>query len=390
MVLCEEFVGFEYNHKSTWTIAAKGSMGNTEVDILVIGAGVAGLSAAHLLANNGHSVYIVEAAHRIGGRAYSERLPNSSWFDLGCSYLHEGEINPFTEIAGQLGCVLGDGRRFEKSRTKMTVNGRDASVDELASLNSLSDKCFLEMEDAKYNGTLTEVDDIASYIDWDHRFSHLHAHLLGGLNASDAHQQSVLDYLKTGYGLDYPVVGGLGKLIEKWAFRFLDKVRLHLNCKVSKIDWSGQRVLVTTSSGQIFAKKVLITVSTGVINSGNISFFPDLPSSISDAFFNLPCGVLNKIGLSFLNNTFTEDDSGWHVMFSETNDSKPSVGSFDINLDDGQQAVAFIGGSEAVYLEKKVKRLSQLMRSSALNKHLARILRKKLMVIFALLGQETV
>ena len=146
-------------------------MGNTEVDILVIGAGVAGLSAAHVLANNCHSVYVVEAAHRIGGRAYSERLPNSAWFDLGCSYLHEGEINPFTEIAGELGCVLGDGRRFEKSRTKMTVNGRDASVDELASLNSLSDKCFLEMEDAKYNGTLTEVDDIASYIDWDHRFS---------------------------------------------------------------------------------------------------------------------------------------------------------------------------------------------------------------------------
>ena len=355
MVLCEEFVGFKYNHKSTWTIAAKGSMGNTEVDILVIGAGVAGLSAAHVLANNGHSVYVVEAAHRIGGRAYSERLPNSSWFDLGCSYLHEGEINPFTEIAGQLGCVLGDGRRFEKSRTKMTVNGRDASVDELASLNSLSDKCFLEMEDAKYNGTLTEVDDIASYIDWDHRFSHLHAHLLGGLNASDAHQQSVLDYLKTGYGLDYPVVGGLGKLIEKWASGFLGKVGLYLNCQVSNIDWSGKQVSVTTSGGRIRAKKVLITVSTGVINSGNISFFPDLPSSISNAFFNLPCGVLNKIGLSFLNNTFTEDDSGWHVMFSEANDSKPIVGSFDINLDDGQQAVAFIGGSEAVYLEKKGK-----------------------------------
>ena len=50
MVSCEEFVGFKYNHKSTWTIAAKGSMGNTEVDILVIGAGVAGLSAAHVLA----------------------------------------------------------------------------------------------------------------------------------------------------------------------------------------------------------------------------------------------------------------------------------------------------------------------------------------------------
>ena len=328
-------------------------MGNTEVDILVIGAGVAGLSAAQTLEKTDYSVCLIEASHRIGGRAYSQRLPNSVWFDLGCSYLHEGEINPFVEIADDLGCMLGDGGRFEKSRTKMTVNGSDASVDELVSLNKLSNMCFVEMKNAKHNGTLAEVDDIASYIDWDHRFSHVYAHLLGGLNASDAHQQSVFDFLKSGYGLDYPVVGGLGKLVEKWAFRFLDKVRLYLNCKISKIDWSGQRVSVTTSSGQIRAKKVLITVSTGVINSGNIVFFPDLPSPISNAFSNLPCGVLNKIGLSFLDNTFSENDSGWHVMLSEENVLEPSVGSFDVNLDDGQQAVAFIGGSEAEYLEKK-------------------------------------
>tara|TARA_B100000989_G_scaffold269419_1_gene224809 strand:+ start:99 stop:1379 length:1281 start_codon:yes stop_codon:yes gene_type:complete len=328
-------------------------MGNTEVDILVIGAGVAGLSAAQALEKTDYSVCLVEASHRIGGRAYSERLPNSAWFDLGCSYLHEGEINPFVEIADELGCMLGDGRRFETSRTKVTVNSSDASVDELVSLNSFSNMCFLKMKNAKYNGTLAEVDDIANYIDWNHRFSHLYAHLLGGLNASDAHQQSVLDFLKTGYGLDYPVVGSLGKLVEKWAFRFLGKVRLYLNCKVSKIDWSGQRVSVTTSRGQIRAKKVLITVSTGVVNSGNIVFFPDLPSPISNAFSNLPCGVLNKIGLSFLDNTFSENDAGWHVMLCEEIDSQRSVGSFDVNLDDGQQAVAFIGGSEAEYLEKK-------------------------------------
>ena len=310
------------------------------------------LSAAQLLEKTGYSVYLLEASHRIGGRAYSERLPNSSWFDLGCSYLHEGEINPFVEIADELGCVLGDGRRFEKSRTKMIVNGSDASVDELASLNSLSELCFLEMENAKYNGALAEVDDIASYIDWDHRFSHLYAHLLSGLNASDVHQQSVSDYLKTGFGLDYPVVGGLGKLIEKWALGFL--LNVFLNCKVSKIEWTGQRVSAMTSRGQILAKKVLITVSTGVINSGNIVFVPDLPSSMSEAFANSAMRCPKQIGPEFFGqNFFLENDSGWYVTFSDNNKSEPLTGSFDVNLDDGQQAVAFIGGSEAEYLEKK-------------------------------------
>ena len=112
-------------------------MDNTEIDILVIGAGVAGLSATQALSDNGQNVYLIDAAHRIGGRAYSERLPNSSWFDLGCSYLHEGEINPFTGIAVGLGFALGDGGRFEKSRLKLTVNGVDASAEELCSLNNL-------------------------------------------------------------------------------------------------------------------------------------------------------------------------------------------------------------------------------------------------------------
>ena len=104
-------------------ILVKESMGNAEVDVLVIGAGVAGLSAAQALNNTGYSVYLVEAAHRIGGRAYSERLPNSAWFDLGCSYLHEGDINPFVEIAGQLGCMLGDGRRFENAGRRIFGGG---------------------------------------------------------------------------------------------------------------------------------------------------------------------------------------------------------------------------------------------------------------------------
>ena len=72
------------------------------------------------------------------------------------------------------------------------------------------------------------------------------------------------------------------------------------------------------------------------------------------------------------------------------NDSKPIVGSFDINLDDGQQAVAFIGGSEAVYLEKKGKTALAAYALECVEQAFGSDIKKKLMVIFALLGQGTV
>ena len=54
-----------------------------------------------------------------------------------------------------------------------------------------------------------------------------------------------------------------------------------------------------------------------------------------------------------MDETFSKNDSGWHVTFSDNHKSELLTGSFDLNLDDGQQAIAFIGGSEAEYLEKK-------------------------------------
>jgi len=67
----------------------------SETDVVIVGAGSAGLSAAKELARRGLSHVVVEGSHRIGGRAYSEEIAPGVWFDLGCSYLHDGASNPF-------------------------------------------------------------------------------------------------------------------------------------------------------------------------------------------------------------------------------------------------------------------------------------------------------
>ena len=63
---------------------------STQTDVLIVGAGAAGLAAAKELNKHGISFVVVEASHRIGGRAYSEEIAPDVWFDLGCAYLVVG------------------------------------------------------------------------------------------------------------------------------------------------------------------------------------------------------------------------------------------------------------------------------------------------------------
>ena len=89
-----------------------------QADVIIVGAGSAGLSAAKELTKQGISFVVVEASHRIGGRAYSEEIAPDVWFDLGCAYLvagsdiknHIDESNPFIDFAKNQGAVI-DGRR---------------------------------------------------------------------------------------------------------------------------------------------------------------------------------------------------------------------------------------------------------------------------------------
>ena len=79
----------------------------THSDVVVIGAGASGLAAAKELTRLGLSSCVIEASHRIGGRAYSEEIMPGVWFDLGCAWLGTGIENPLIDIGDDLGLELG-------------------------------------------------------------------------------------------------------------------------------------------------------------------------------------------------------------------------------------------------------------------------------------------
>ena len=90
-------------------------MSSVDYDVVVVGAGAAGVAAARRLHEAGLNVLLVEARDRIGGRAHTLRrggprqaahLP----LDLGCGWLHSGDVNPLVPVAARLGLSVDRGR----------------------------------------------------------------------------------------------------------------------------------------------------------------------------------------------------------------------------------------------------------------------------------------
>src|SRR5882757_10873317 len=74
----------------------------SEVDVAIVGAGAAGLGAAHALKKSNLSCIVLEARDRVGGRAHTIQAAPNITFDLGCGWLHSADENSFVPIAEQL------------------------------------------------------------------------------------------------------------------------------------------------------------------------------------------------------------------------------------------------------------------------------------------------
>ena len=71
----------------------------SDPDVVIIGAGAAGLGAARTLMVQGVSVAVIEARDRIGGRAYTDHEIFGVPYDMGCHWLHVAQLNPFVDFA---------------------------------------------------------------------------------------------------------------------------------------------------------------------------------------------------------------------------------------------------------------------------------------------------
>lgn len=267
-------------------------------DVLVIGAGGAGLAAAKELTKSGISVLVLEARNRIGGRAFTDTSLGVAW-DRGCSWLYSSKVNPLTSDARQNGFELApdlapwiyDGAKplgiapkvpglsAVQSRMSHELDdagrrGLDISASAALSQETLTDPWYPMVEDAITSWEGTEP---ANY------------------SALDSYQyvDSLASFVPRGYGT----------LLAHYA----KDVQVRLGSPVSRIRWNARGVTVDTRAGAVTARVAIIALPSPIIASGAVKFTPALPAAVLQAHHDLPLGLMNKVALKFKRNVFPSE-----------------------------------------------------------------------------------
>ncbi|KQY75574.1 hypothetical protein ASD25_12035 [Brevundimonas sp. Root1423] len=259
-------------------------------DVVVVGAGSAGIAAALTARADGLSVVVLEAAARIGGRAFTDTATFGTPFDVGCAWLHKADDNPYTGYARDNGFTL-QAHEYDLERVWL---GPEPSPAHLVN----------EAEHAMSEAITAAPEDVAaaSIVDLSSPVSEAAGDYLGALDmAVDLDELSTFDYANADeLAPNFLCAQGYGSIV---AHRGRD-LPVRLNTPVRGIRWDGPGALVETDAGSLRTRAVIVTASTGVLASGAIRFTPDLPIPTQDAIADIPMGMLAKIPLQIRNQRF--------------------------------------------------------------------------------------
>jgi monoamine oxidase len=307
----------------------------SSVDVAIIGAGAAGLGAAHALANSGLGVILLEARDRVGGRAHTILAAPDITFDLGCGWLHSANKNSFVKIARQLNVEIDKTRPPWREQSFDTGFPLSERQDFIAALDAFYDRA----EQAAQRGG----DDTAShYLEPGNRWNPMIHAISTFVNGCELEQVSIQDmkaYEDT--EINWRVRRGYGALMTAYGA----PCPLALNTEVTRIDHSGPRVRIETSRGTLTADKVIVTVPTSLIADEAIRFYPALPAKV-DAARGLPLGVDDKVMLALDDPEALPKDGNLRGATMRT-----AMGSFHLRPF-GQPCIeGFFGGTFARELE---------------------------------------
>lgn len=263
----------------------------SSVDVAIIGAGAAGLGAAHALKNSGVSTLVMEARDRVGGRAHTIMASPDVVFDVGCGWLHSADQNSFVKIAEQLRFEINKALPPWRERAHGTAFPQAERDDFIRALDAFYERAERAAEQAIKAGRDSAADRC---LEPGNRWNPMIDAISTYINGCELEQVSILDmdaYEDT--DINWRIRRGYGALVTAYGA----SCPLALNCEVTLIDHSGKRIRIETSQGTLTSDKVIVTVPTNLIAGEAIRFDPPLSAKV-DAARGLPLGLADKVMLA--------------------------------------------------------------------------------------------
>lgn len=265
-----------------------------EADVIVVGAGAAGIAAARRIAAANRKVVIVEAAAKIGGRCVTDTSIFGMPFDRGAHALHDPEANPLAKLARPAGFDVYLSPHGQKMRIGRRFARAGEMEDYLATIvrvtNAISDAARGKTDVACADALPRNLGEWASTAEF----------MLGPwTSGKDLKEVSAMDFARAARRTQIAFCRqGLGALLTRLA----DGLPVALATPASRIIWTNRTAQVETPAGRIDGKAVIVTASTKVIASGALRFSPDLPRRHLDAMNKLGLGSRDRIALDLAGN----------------------------------------------------------------------------------------
>lgn len=283
-----------------------------DVDVVVVGAGAAGIAAARRLGAAGRRCVIVEASDRVGGRGFTESRTFGVPYDRGAHWLHMPDLNPVAKLARGTGFDVYPAPPGQKVR----IGPRFAREAEMEIYLAAIVRAKRAIEEAAQE----EKDTPASRAlprdlgDWRATVEFALGPFDCGKNLDEI---SAKDFSRSAErDIDAFCRQGFGALLAKLA----EGLTIRLSTPAVRIaTWRGVSYVETTK-GTLQARAVIVTASTNVLAAGKIKFEPALPKGHLDAMAKLTLGSYDRVALELPGNPLglAADD----LVFEKSNDAR--------------------------------------------------------------------
>jgi monoamine oxidase len=255
-------------------------------DIVVIGAGAAGLAAARRTAALGRPVRVLESRARLGGRAFTSHDSAGNPIELGCGWMHSADENELAGLASELGFTIDKTRPpwrtqlndigfppADQDDFRAAAAGFFERLDAVGQVQPDRSADLMLEPGGRWNALINAASTYINGVELD------------GVSAHDFYR-----YQDT--GVNWRVREGYGALIA----RLGTGLDITLDCPATLIDHAETHLRIETPRGDLRARAVIVTVPTDVLTAGALQFRPALPNKVEAAAV-LPLGLADKLYL---------------------------------------------------------------------------------------------